>query len=81
MSDRPKKPEGLPPDVCSLLLTKTMLLNTHHRRSAFEDVFTAHTATFHCLRTMLAQGPDEDDVLPEKCRPGRTCYEGGCGVA
>ncbi|MEM7164475.1 MAG: hypothetical protein AAF581_03370 [Planctomycetota bacterium] len=77
MSDRPKKPEQLPGDVCSCLMTKTMQLNTHHRRSAFEEHFTADTALFHCLCTMDCQGPDGDDVEPEKCRPGRACYEGG----
>ncbi|MGE3166705.1 MAG: hypothetical protein AB7O52_17520 [Planctomycetota bacterium] len=71
------KPELLPDDVCSLLMTKTRHLNTHHRRSAFEDRFTAHTALFHCIRTMAAQGPDDADVLPACCRPGRSCYEGG----
>lgn len=77
MNDRRRKPELLPPDVCSALFTKTLHLNTHHRRSAFEDFFTACTATFHCLRTHAAHGPDEDDVLPGKCRPGRRCYVDG----
>lgn len=76
MTERSKKPELLPEDVCSLLMTKTRHLNTHHRRSAFEETFTADTALFHCACTMCAQGPDDDDVVPEKCRPGRGCYEG-----
>lgn len=77
MSDRPKKPELLPADVCSMLMTKTRHLNTHHRRSPFEEVFTADTALFHCLCTMSPHGPDDDDARPEACRPCRSCYEGG----
>ncbi len=69
-----RETEFLPPDVCSCLLTKTMALNTEYRRSAFEDRFTADTAIFQCLCTMSVHGPDEDDVMPEKCRPGRRCY-------
>ena len=71
-----QKPVFLPPDVCPCLMTKTMHLNTEYRRSEFEEGFTADTALFHCLITMNAQGPDEDDVVPEKCRPGRRCYDG-----
>ena len=66
--------ELLPSDVCSCLFTKTMALNTQYRRSAFGERFTADTVLFTCVRTMNAHGPDEDDVLPDKCRPGRTCY-------
>ncbi len=57
-------------------MTKTMTLNTEYRRSPFEDRFTADTAVFHCLSTMSPQGPDDADVIPEMCRPGRTCYAG-----
>ncbi|HIC22848.1 MAG: hypothetical protein COB10_05875 [Planctomycetota bacterium] len=69
-----QKPELLPEDVCPCLRTKTMVLNTEYRRSAFEDAFTADTAFFHCLRTMAYHGPDGDDVSPDGCRPGRSCY-------
>ncbi len=71
---RNRKPELLPADICPCFMTKTMTLNTDYRRSAFEDRFTADTAVFHCVKTMEPHGPDEDDVLPEKCRPGRSCY-------
>ena len=69
-----QKPEFLPRDLCSCFFTKTMALNTEYRRSAFEDRFTADTAIFHCIRTMCDQGPDDADVLPDTCRPGRSCY-------
>ncbi len=69
-----QKQELLPEDVCPCLRTKTMVLNTEYRRSAFEDSFTADTAFFHCLRTMAYHGPDGDDVCPQECRPGRKCY-------
>ena len=57
-------------------MTKTLTLNTEYRRSLFESRFTADTALFHCVRTLGAQGPDDDDVAPEMCRPGRACYAG-----
>ena len=69
-----QKPTFLPEDVCPCLRTKTMTLNTEYRRSAFEDSFTADTALFHCLRTMSPHGPDEEDCIPDCCRPGRACY-------
>ncbi len=69
-----QKREFLSPDICPCFMTKTMTLNTEYRRSPFEDRFTADTAVFHCVRTMGAQGPDDDDVIPETCRPGRACY-------
>ncbi|HIA27247.1 MAG TPA: hypothetical protein EYN79_03875 [Planctomycetes bacterium] len=69
-----QKQEFLPEDVCPCLRTKTMTLNTEYRRSAFEDRFTADTAFFHCLRTMAYHGPDQLDVRPDMCRPGRSCY-------
>lgn len=69
--------EFLPKDVCPCLRTKTLHLNTEYRRSAFEERFTADTALFTCMVTMCDWGPDEADVLPNRCRPGRACYDGG----
>jgi len=71
---KPRKPQVLPKDACSALMTKTMTLNTEHRRSLQEHFFTADTAIFYCLRTMHEHGPDNDDVLPDTCRPGRECW-------
>ena len=68
------RPDHLPADLCPCLMTKTMNLNTEYRRTAYEHSFLADTALFHCLVTMCGQGPDDDDVEPEKCRPGRGCY-------
>jgi hypothetical protein len=33
------------------------------------------TATYWCLRTMGAHGPDEAYVHPKECKAGRTCFE------
>ena len=77
----PRAEEFLPLDVCPCLRTKTMHLNTEYRRSAFEERFSADTALFTCTVTQCPWGPDEDDVLPERCRPGRSCYEGDPNIA
>lgn len=69
--------EFLPADVCPCLHTKTRNLNTEYRRSAFEERFSADTAIFTCTVTHCPWGPDEADVTPERCRPGRACYDGG----
>ena len=68
--------EFIPRDICPCLRTKTMHLNAEYRRTPFEDTFTADTAIFTCTVTMCEHGPDDDDCLPDKCRPGRSCYRG-----
>lgn len=30
---------------------------------------------YWCLCTMTTAGPDDQYVAPEKCQPGRSCYE------
>lgn len=32
------------------------------------------TAGYWCLKTMRLAGPDDQPALPERCQPGRTCY-------
>lgn len=70
-----KKPDVIPADICSCLMTKTMALNTEYRRTVYETTLTADTALYHCIVTMSNMGPDEDDVEPWKCRPGRSCHD------
>ena len=77
MSKRDKRGEFLPPDVCPALMTKTMALNPHYRRTETEEYFSADVAIFYCLQTMREFGPDADDVDPRGCRPGRGCWCGG----
>ena len=79
--DELRDDDFLPDDVCSGFRTKTMTLNTEHRRCAEEVKMTANTAYFYCLKTMREHGPDEDDVTPDFCRPGRDCYCHDAGLA
>lgn len=76
MNNKPRKDKLLPKDVCPQLMTKTMKLNTHYRRSIQEHYFTADTALFYCLETMNEHGPDDEECFPDNCRPGRSCW---CG--
>jgi hypothetical protein len=66
----------IPRDICPRFMTKTMTLNPEHRRSPEEDRSQSCTAHFWCVRTMEVFGPDDQDVFPDDCRPGRSCYEG-----
>ena len=70
-----QKPIHLPADICPCFWTKTMQLNTEYRRSEHEEGFVADTAIFNCLVTMRTYGPDQGDVEPVQCRPGRACYQ------
>lgn len=64
----------LPQDLCACLRTKTMTMGAHARPTIAEDVGAADTAIYHCIVTMTSHGPDEADVMPGACRPGRRCY-------
>jgi hypothetical protein len=33
------------------------------------------TAVYWCVQTMTPVGPDDDQVIPDRCIPGRNCYE------
>ena len=72
--DMQHDPERIPREICACFFTKVMRLNTEYRESEFERTKTAQTAIFHCLATMDSIGPDEDDVIPGRCVPGRECY-------
>ena len=67
--------EPLPKDLCPEFKTKTMTLNTEYRRNPFEDQAESCTAHFWCMLTMDVHGPDDDDVMPHECLPGRSCYD------
>ena len=64
----------IPRDICSCFFTKAMTLGPGYRRPLFDESSLTDTAIFSCLRTMSEFGPDEEDALPDTCRPGRTCY-------
>ena len=64
----------LPHDACPALFTKTKALNSLYVPSPAEVRWAADVAIFWCLKTMREQGPDDADVSPAACRPGRSCY-------
>ncbi len=57
--------------VCRALKTKM------HYVAGFEEehLRPSATAQFWCLDTMGPVGPDEHQALPERCGPGRPCYQ------
>ncbi len=66
----------LPPDICPILQTKSMALNTHYEATEFEARAQSNVAIFYCMQTMTAFGPDDEDVGPAECRKHRGCW---CG--
>ena len=58
---------------CRCLRTKQMYVQ------GFEAVdlenTASSTAVYWCVQTMTPVGPDDDQVLPDRCTPGRNCYE------
>ena len=69
-------PDFLPPDVCPLMRTKALALNTHYETTKFEERAQSNVAIFHCQKTMDVFGPDDLDVGPAECRSHRDCW---CG--
>jgi hypothetical protein len=61
-----------PQPVCARL--KTKMLYVIGREDAAFDRPTS-TAPWWCLETMSQVGPDDGLVAPERCRPGRSCFE------
>lgn len=57
--------------VCRALKTK-MHYVTGFEEEHFRPSGTAH---FWCLNTMNQVGPDDGLVVPERCCPGRGCFE------
>ena len=74
----PKHPEPdfLPPDICPLLRTKSLALNTHYEPTVFEERAQSNVAVFYCMKTMGTFGPDDLDIGPDDCRCGRSCWSG-----
>ena len=66
--------DDLPHDLCDCLRTKAMTMGAYSKPTIAEDAGAADTAIYHCMVTMATHGPDEDDVMPCACRPGRQCY-------
>ena len=77
MSDKKHPdPNFLPPDVCPLLRTKSLALNTHYEPTVFEERAHSNVAVFYCVKTMNGFGPDDLDIGPAECRSDRSCW---CG--
>lgn len=62
------------PQVCRRLRTKQAFMHASSDEPAWQSGESL-TATYWCLRTMGAAGPDDAYVHPHACREGRTCFE------
>ncbi|MCB9832654.1 MAG: hypothetical protein H6807_09280 [Planctomycetes bacterium] len=75
-----EKKSFLPEDVCPLLRTKSLYLNSNYRTTPFEERHQADVALFWCCVTMQPHGPDQADATAQTCRPGRDCWAGDPAV-
>ena len=42
---------------------------------ALQQALAENDSAFSCLQTCQPWGEDDDRVLPERCQPGRGCFE------
>ncbi len=68
MERDPGRDQGEP---CRALKTKALYVVGREP----DPVMAALGAHAWCVHTMGTIGPDDDLVLPERCRAGRGCYE------
>jgi hypothetical protein len=61
------------PAVCRLLRTKTAY--RVGERGALWKLGDSETASYWCLATMEAFGPDDSFCHPHQCGRGRACFE------
>jgi len=78
MSDDPRgdeyrDPVPDPAERCRQLRTKMMFVATDWEVRAAD--YPSTTATYWCLKTMEAVGPDGFPAELDGCRAGRTCHE------
>lgn len=64
----------LPADCCEHLCTKTMYMASEDMDlDRYEEIDGVETASFWCVFTQTAFGPDDQPVAPDACRTGRKC--------
>lgn len=39
------------------------------------NLFSLNEVPYSCLQTCEAWGPDDEATAPERCQPGRSCFE------
>jgi hypothetical protein len=58
--------------VCKHLRTKAL----HAYGADTHDAYhTSRSSSYQCLKTCFVTGPDQGLCVPEKCQPGRRCFE------
>ena len=62
-----------PSGCCRHLRTKMMHVTSDWESRAAE--FPSSSASYWCLKTMGAAGPDDAPAVLDDCRSGRSCFE------
>jgi hypothetical protein len=58
--------------VCRHMRTKALYV---YGQDTPDAVMTSRSSHYHCLRTQFVTGPDQGLCVPERCTPGRSCFE------
>lgn len=63
-----------PPPLCRWMRWKTYALDIEHP-DELVDALQGRGELCTCLRTTMEVGADDGPVAPERCAPGRACWE------
>ena len=61
--------------LCAHLRWKTYYGARWDTRAQMLEDLLRGDVPYSCLHTCQSWGPDEDVAAPERCQPGRTCFE------
>lgn len=60
---------------CACLRTKSQYFVPDEMEAGPGTIKVSTTATYWCTRTSTALGPDDAPSTPQRCQPGRACFE------
>ena len=62
-------------ELCRSLRWKSFYGQKSFSAEDLLNLFSLNEVPYSCLQTCEAWGPDDDLKAPERCQPGRSCFE------
>lgn len=62
-------------ELCRSLRWKSFYMQKSFSAEDLQLLFSLNEVPYSCLQTCEAWGPDEALSAPERCQPGRGCFE------